>query len=84
MGNNIIKIMGKTSDRCNIEVDGVDYTGYVPKFATDNNYGYNYISFEIDITTGQILDWDRRKKQLDEFLEERREEEEEEEKEENL
>mgnify|MGYP003425827716 CR=1 FL=1 len=81
MSKNTIKIMGKTSDRCNIEVDGVNYDGYVPQFATDKNYGSYYISLEIDITTGQILDWDRRKKQLDEFLEKRREEEK---KEENL
>ena len=56
MSKNTIKIMGKTSDRCYIEVDGVNYDGYVPQFATDKNYGSYYISLEIDITTGQILD----------------------------
>jgi len=64
----VIKIIGKTSDCCIIEFNGITLDGYVPSFATDSNYGSDYISLEIDIETGQILDWERRKKQLDEYL----------------
>lgn len=68
-----IKVTGKTSDCCFVthtDDDGkiISMDGYVPKFATDKDYGSDYISIEIDAETGQVLDWERRKPQLDQYV----------------
>lgn len=48
-------------------VDGMktsDYEGYVPDFFPGNHFG-DYVELEIDVDTGQILNWNRpTKKQL--------------------
>lgn len=74
MKNNSVHIIGKTSNCCRILITNKDGTiigsgGYPPRFITDNNYGSEHISIEFDMETGQILDWDRRKEQLKEFIE---------------
>jgi len=33
-----------------------EYDGYVPKFFPGNHYG-DYVNLEIDMSTGQILNW---------------------------
>lgn len=68
-----IKVIGKTSDCCLVthtDDNGktMSMDGYVPEFATDENYGSDYISLEIDAETGQILDWERRKPQLEQYI----------------
>lgn len=62
----ILQVTGKTSDMCSIAAygktdDGGDaflgeYSGYVPKFFPGKHWG-DYLELEIDVTTGQILNW---------------------------
>lgn len=57
----VLSICGKTSDlfSCSLEVDGdekFDYSGYVPNFFPGEHWG-DYIILDIDIDTGQILNW---------------------------
>lgn len=65
----ILNICGKTSDLCSatLEVDGKEvkeHDGYVPKFMPEG--GGDYISLEIDIDTGLIVNWVKpTQKQLD-------------------
>jgi hypothetical protein len=57
-----IRLCAKTSDRCNISF--IDENGegvgtrddYVPDYFPEEHYG-DYIEFEIDVKTGQILNW---------------------------
>ena len=57
-----IKLCGKTSDRCHITF--LNETGdaigerddYVPDYFPEEHYG-DYIEFDIDVKTGQILNW---------------------------
>ena len=57
-----ISICGKTSDRCSISYKNDKGTtigesdGYVPNFMPNEHYG-DYIELDIDIETGQILNW---------------------------
>jgi hypothetical protein len=58
----ILSICGKTSDMCSIQAktqDGkviTEYSGYVPDFFPGEHYG-DYLMFDIDVKTGQILNW---------------------------
>ena len=58
----VLSISGKTSNLFSAELfdnDGnriKDYSGYVPDFFPDQHYG-DYIMLDIDIETGQILNW---------------------------
>lgn len=57
----VLKICGKTSDRfhARLLVDGKEtknHDGYVPDFFPEEHYG-DYIELDIDIDTGQILNW---------------------------
>lgn len=68
-----IKVIGKVSDSLIIEFHYPDgdpqiYDGYVPEFLSDENYGGDYIAIEIDINSGRIKDWDVRKQQLMNFI----------------
>jgi hypothetical protein len=64
MSNTIktISICAKCVDACSIDFFNSSKTkvgtsdGYVPDFFPDEHYG-EYIIFEIDITTGKILNW---------------------------
>jgi hypothetical protein len=66
MVNRILKISGKTSDLFSASLieDGNEvgtYDGYVPKFfpnPKEEHYG-DYIQLDIDLETGQILNWKR-------------------------
>lgn len=58
-----VSISAKCSDLCfvsvsddkeNLLVDG--YDGYVPAFMPDDHYG-DYVILDIDVKTGQILNW---------------------------
>jgi len=57
-----IKLCGKTSDGCGITF--LDENGnsvgerndYVPNYFPEDHYG-DYIEFDIDVATGQILNW---------------------------
>jgi hypothetical protein len=57
-----IKLCGKTVDRCAmtfLDENGNDVgerDGYVPDFFPEEHYG-DYIEFDIDVKTGQILNW---------------------------
>lgn len=56
-----IYISAKCSDNfyAFLEEDGMkdhEYEGYVPKWFPDEHYG-DYIMFDIDLDTGQILNW---------------------------
>jgi len=57
----------KTSAKCSdlfyarLEVDGkevANHDGYVPDFMPGQHYG-DYVELDIDIDTGQILNWKR-------------------------
>lgn len=58
----ILRICGKTSDLCVstlIAADGTELKendGYVPEMMPGEHYG-DYIELEIDIETGQLLNW---------------------------
>jgi hypothetical protein len=58
----VIEIVGKTSDMCHVTfktADGVkvgERDGYVPDFMPGQHFG-DYIQLDIDIETGQILNW---------------------------
>lgn len=59
----IIKMSAKCSDSffaCLENKDGEDigeeYSGYVPNFFPGQHYG-DYVELEIDVETGQILNW---------------------------
>ncbi len=60
----VLKVCAKTVDRfCSqLFIDGKqvggDYDGYVPKFFPEEHYG-DYLELDIDIDTGQILNWKR-------------------------
>jgi hypothetical protein len=61
MTNKIIRISAKCSDMFNAQLieDGHikgSYDGYVPDFMPGKHYG-DYVSLEIDVATGQILNW---------------------------
>jgi hypothetical protein len=57
-----IKLCGKTSDACSIVFldEKNEYVGrrddYVPDYFPEEHYG-DYIEFDIDVATGQILNW---------------------------
>ena len=66
MKNKILTIYAKCSDRCYLylydEYDkqlGNTYNGYVPNWLPNKNtpHGGDYIQLEIDLETGQILNW---------------------------
>ena len=47
----------------------IDYDGYVPKFMPGEHYG-DYVMLDIDISTGQILNWVKPSaEELDELIE---------------
>lgn len=59
----VLKICAKTVDAfsATLEIDGKEtkkYEGYVPKFFPEEHYG-DYVELDIDIDTGQILNWKR-------------------------
>ena len=61
MSKRILKTCIKCVDRfqATLTVDGkevADYSGYVPEFFPEDHYG-DYVELEIDIDTGQILNW---------------------------
>ena len=67
-----IKMSAKCSDMCSIDL--VDNEGkiiaersdYVPKFFPGQHYG-DYVIFDIDLETGQILNWKKpTQEQIDE------------------
>jgi len=59
----VLSICLKVVDNFNstLVVDGKEvseYEGYVPKFFPEEHYG-DYVELDIDIDTGQILNWKR-------------------------
>ena len=61
MSKRIMKTCIKCCDRfvANFEIDGKnvkEYDGYVPDFMPETHYG-DYVELEIDMDTGQILNW---------------------------
>lgn len=56
----ILKITAKCSDMFHAEIDMEDGTlnhdGYVPEFMPGMHHG-DYVELEIDIETGQIVNW---------------------------
>lgn len=70
-----LKLCCKVSDRfqAQLKEDGKilkDYDGYVPDFMPGNHYG-DYIEIEINLETGQIINWQRpTQEQIDNFIEE--------------
>ena len=68
-----IGICAKCCDLCGIaflDEEGKqigEYDGYVPDFMPDNDYG-DYIALDIEVETGQIVNWKVTKKQVDEFF----------------
>ena len=69
----ILHVSGKTSDHCctELKIDGKtvkETDGYVPKIMPEN--GGDYITLEIDIDTGQLLNWKKPSEaKLEEYLE---------------
>jgi hypothetical protein len=69
----VLSICGKTSDlfTASLIEDGKvvrTHDGYVPKFMPEEHYG-DYIELDIDVATGQILNWKApTKKELKEQL----------------
>ena len=52
-----ITISAKCSDLFYAQLDdGREYDGYVPEFFPGEHYG-DYVALEIDLSTGQILNW---------------------------
>lgn len=58
----IVYINSKVSDRFFCAIDDFDFDGYVPKDIGIG--GGDYLEFEIEISTGKIIGWDK-----DKFLE---------------
>ena len=60
MSKKILRIMAKCADRFTATLsDGKtsrEYSGYVPSFFRGQHYGDN-VQLEIDVATGQILNW---------------------------
>ena len=59
----VLSITAKVNDRfiATLIVDGKGvktHNGYVPKFMPEDHYG-DYVELEIDIETGQILNWSK-------------------------
>ena len=60
----ILSICLKVSDGFNATVlnenkeECGEYNGYVPKFFPGNHYG-DYVELDIDMETGQILNWNK-------------------------
>ena len=69
----ILRVCAKTVDRfcATLIEDGKEITthdGYVPNFMPGDHYG-DYVELDIDIDTGQILNWKKpTKKELKEQL----------------
>ena len=59
------KIGGKVSDRCQVRLYDnsgqllKDYDGYVPFLLPSICDGGDYLSFTVDLETGQILNWQK-------------------------
>ena len=57
-----VHISAKCSDLCFTQIEDengnmiAEHDGYVPAFMPDQHYG-DYVSLEIDIATGKILNW---------------------------
>ena len=57
-----IKLCAKTVDRCAIKYldENGEFVGerddYVPDYFPEEHYG-DYVEFDIDVATGQILNW---------------------------
>lgn len=59
----VLTISAKCSDLCYASVRdedgnqvGEDHDGYVPEWMPDEHYG-DYVMLDIDLETGQILNW---------------------------
>ena len=71
----IVKVHAKCCDMCSIELidsDGQlvkEHDGYVPSFMPGEHFG-DYLILDIDIETGQILNWSKAKVEakLEEFI----------------
>lgn len=69
-----LSICAKCSDCFSAQLKDADgrvvheYDGYVPKFMPGEHYG-DYVELEIDIETGQILNWKKPSAQeIEEFM----------------
>ena len=67
MAKKILSVSAKCSDLCSIEyVDEngkiIEHDGYVPENIGVG--GGDYIDFEIDVETGQILNWNTTEEQI--------------------
>ena len=74
MENMTLKICAKTADCFAADLvdhDGktlIDYDGYVPDFMPGQHYG-DYIMIDIDMQTGQIINWKTpTAEQIEEFI----------------
>jgi hypothetical protein len=60
----VLKVSAKVEDSCGIQAmdeDGqrvIDYCDYVPDFFPGMHFG-DYLELDIDVKTGQILNWNR-------------------------
>lgn len=55
----IMRISAKCSDMFSAQLNGKDYSGYVPAFfpnPKEDHYG-DYVQLDIDIDTGMIKNW---------------------------
>lgn len=55
----VMRIVAKCSDMFSAELEGKDYSGYVPDWfpnPTEDHYG-DYVQLHIDLDTGKILNW---------------------------
>jgi hypothetical protein len=52
---NVMSVGGKVSDMCWVHIGDVDHDGYVPYDLGIG--GGDYIELEINIETGQIINW---------------------------
>lgn len=73
-----LSISAKCSDCFAMNIDDdqgnelLCYDGYVPKFMPEQHYG-DYVQLDIDVATGQILNWPKTAKEdVTEFLEEQK------------
>lgn len=68
-----LNVCAKVADcfSASLVIDGKevkDYDGYVPKLMPEEHYG-DYIQIDIDIDTGQILNWKKpTEEQIKEFI----------------
>lgn len=64
-----LKVRDEFSCRVFDQVGGLlkEYEGYVPNFMPGVHYG-DYVNLEIDIATGQILNWKATAKMVEEFV----------------